>query len=227
MLVGGADHWPASRNWSPEYFAERYGDAEIEIQQKRESDPLYERNSGRHKGRVLMKDFVRMIREVGKSNDFYMTANNAKGSRAGLNALFQEVGEFGPGYNKADNERNDMFLWFGPAGIVTPLHHDLTNNFLVQICGRKEVQLIPALQTPYVYNDVGVFSAAEFPNFDEKRHPLMKKVKPLTVVLAPGEALFIPIGWWHRVEGLDISISVSFTNLRAPNSFHADFPRAK
>ena len=169
----------------------------------------------------------RRVRDAGQSNDCYMTANNTKGSKAGLSALFQEVGEFGPGYNQPDEDRSGMFLWFGPAGVVTPLHHDLTNNVLLQIYGRKEVQLIPALQTPYVYNDVGVFSAAEFPNFDEKRHPLMKKVKPLTVLLSPGEALFIPIGWWHRVEGLDISISVSFTNLRAPNNFYDDFPKAK
>lgn len=227
VLLGGADHWPASKNWSPEYFAERVGDAEIEVQQKRESDPQYERNSGKHKGRIRMKEFVRMVRETGKSNDFYMTANNTKGSKTGLTALFQEIEEFGPGYNQLDQDRSGMFLWFGPAGIVTPLHYDLTNNFLLQIHGRKEVQLIPALQTPFCYNDVGVFSAAEFPNFDEKRHPLMKKVKPLTVLLSPGEALFIPIGWWHRVEGHDVSISVSFTNLRAPNNFYSDFPRRK
>lgn len=227
VLAGGASHWPASRNWSPEYFAEHFGDVEIEVQQKRESDPLYERNSGKHKGRIRMKEFVRMVREAAKSNDFYMTANNTKGSKAGLTSLFQEIGEFGPGYNQVDQDRSGMFLWFGPAGVVTPLHYDLTNNFLLQVYGRKEVQLIPALQTPYCYNDVGVFSAAEFPNFDENRHPLMKKVRPLTVVLSPGEALFIPIGWWHRVEGMDISISVSFTNLRAPNNFYADFPRRK
>ena len=122
-----------------------------------------------------MREFVRMVCDAGKSNDYYMTANNSKGSKAELAALFQEIGEFGPGYNQPDEARSGMFLWFGPAGIVTPLHYDLTNNFLLQIHGRKEVQLIPALQAPYCYNDVGVFSAAEFPTFDEKRHPLMKK----------------------------------------------------
>lgn len=227
VLLGGADHWPALQHWSPEYFGERFGDTEIEVQQKRENDPQYERNSGKHKGRIRMQDFVRMVQTAGRSNDFYMTANNTKGSKAGLSTLFQEIGEFGPGYNQPDHDRSGMFLWFGPAGVVTPLHYDLTNNFLLQVYGRKEVQLIPALQTPFCYNDVGVFSAADFPNFDEKRHPLMKKVKPLTVVLSPGETLFIPIGWWHRVEGLEISISVSFTNLHAPNNFYADFPRSR
>jgi ribosomal protein L16 Arg81 hydroxylase len=29
------------------------------------------------------------------------------------------------------------------------------------------------------------------------------------VILEPGESLFIPIGWWHRVVSLEPSISVS------------------
>ena len=39
------------------------------------------------------------------------------------------------------------------------------------------------------------------------------------VVLAPGEALFIPAGWWHQVDALDVSISVSILSLAWPNDF--------
>ena len=91
--------------------------------------------------------------------------------------------------------------------------------------GRKKVTLIPAWQVPWLYNDKGVFSAAAFPNFDEKRHPLMKNITPVEVVIGPGDALFIPIGWWHCVEALDVSISISFTNFNANNAFSRDFPR--
>jgi ribosomal protein L16 Arg81 hydroxylase len=76
-----------------------------------------------------------------------------------------------------------------------------------------------------LYNDKGVFSAADFPNLDEKRHPLMKNITPMEVVIGPGEALFIPIGWWHCVESLDMSMSISFTNFNAPNNFSTEFPK--
>ncbi|MFO1416473.1 MAG: cupin-like domain-containing protein [Acinetobacter sp.] len=38
------------------------------------------------------------------------------------------------------------------------MHHDLTNNVLVQVYGRKKITLIPALQVAHLYNDVAVFS---------------------------------------------------------------------
>ena len=41
----------------------------------------------------------------------------------------------------------------------------------------------------------------------------------LAVTLEPGETLFVPLGKWHQVRSLDISISLSFTNVALPNDF--------
>lgn len=225
VLTGGVDHWPALKKWTPQYLIENFGSAEIEVQSDREVDPLYERNSGRHKKKLPMRTYAEMVLNAGESNDFYMTANNTKNSLANIERLFDDVADFGEGYRETNTIKSGNFFWFGPKGVFTPLHHDLTNNMLVQLYGRKRITLIPALQVPWLYNDKGVFSAADYPNFDEKRHPLVKNVTPVELILNPGEALFIPIGWWHCVEGLDISISISFTNFNAQNNFSGTFPR--
>jgi hypothetical protein len=39
------------------------------------------------------------------------------------------------------------------------------------------------------------------------------------VTLSPGEALFIPVGCFHQVYALDVSISLGFSNFRAANRF--------
>ena len=39
------------------------------------------------------------------------------------------------------------------------------------------------------------------------------------VLLHPGEALFIPVGWWHQVLAVDTSISLAFTNFIRRNRF--------
>lgn len=225
VLTKGIQNWKALEKWNPEYLLQQYGDKEIEVQFDRDKDPLFERNSGKHKKCLLMRDFVGMVNSGGDSNNYYMTANNTKNSLNSIESLFDDLGDFGDGYRKQDDLKAGTFFWFGPKGTFTPTHHDLTNNMLVQIMGRKKVTLIPAWQVPWLYNDKGVFSVADFTKFDEKRHPLMKNITPMEVVIEPSDALFIPIGWWHCVESLDVSISISFTNFNAPNQFSTEFPR--
>lgn len=226
VLTGGVDHWTARTKWTPEYLAEHFGGAEVEVQQGRSGDPLYERNAGMHKTRTTIREFVQRVRSANSSNDFYMTANNTKASMPALTAMFDDLGDFSSGYRTVDPEGSGCFLWFGPRGTFTPLHHDLTNNMLVQIYGRKKVVLAPAMQVERLYNDRGVFSSvADFANLDFARFPLLRNVRKIELEIGPGDALFIPVGWWHCVEGLDASISVSFTDFNVSNQFFADFPR--
>lgn len=98
---------------------------------------------------------------------------------------------------------------------------------LVQVYGTKKVTLIPAWQVPWLYNDLHVYSEVDFPNFDLIKHPLMRHVTPVEVIINAGEALFIPIGWWHCVNGLEKSISISFTNFNAPNHYSTSFMEAQ
>ena len=41
------------------------------------------------------------------------------------------------------------------------------------------------------------------------------------IVLEPGEALFIPAGWWHHVRALDVSISLAVNHFARPNNYDA------
>ncbi|KAK4987742.1 hypothetical protein LTR50_004395 [Elasticomyces elasticus] len=44
----------------------------------------------------------------------------------------------------------------------------------------------------------------------EERFPLFKDARYIEAVLGPGDSLYIPLGWWHYVESLSTSCSVSF-----------------
>jgi SAM-dependent methyltransferase len=224
-LTGAVDSWTALKKWTPKYLQDKFGDKKIEVQFGRDQDPLFERNAGKHKKIMTMGNYVDLVVSGGESNNYYMTANNTKNSLEGIESIFNDTGDFGSGYRTLEEENAGSFFWFGPQGTFTPIHHDLTNNMVVQILGRKKVTLIPAWQVPFLYNDKGVFSAADFPDFDAKRYPNMSKITPVDVIIGPGESLFIPIGWWHCVESLDVSISVTFTNFNAPNKYSSEFPR--
>jgi hypothetical protein len=225
VLTGGIDHWPARKCWSPKYFSDHVGDRDVEVQFGRSEDRQYERNSRKYKQKMRMDEFCRLVAEGGESNDYYLTANNNQSSFSELALLFRDVADFGVGYRNPATIESRSHLWFGPKGAFTPLHHDLTNNMLVQIYGRKKLTLIPAYQVQHVYNDNHVYSATDYPSIDTQRFPKMANVTPVELILYPGEAVFIPIGWWHCVESLDVSISVSFTDFNVVNNFFSSFPR--
>lgn len=154
VLRKGINHWSALKKWSPQYFAETLGEAEIEVQFDRENSSLFERYSDKHRKSMLMKDFVEMIEDGGETNNYYMTANNTQQNVDAIRTALEDVGDFGEGYRKlVDGPAFSTFFWMGPKGTFTPLHHDLTNNMLIQVYGTKKVTLIPALQVPWVYND--------------------------------------------------------------------------
>ena len=110
--------------------------------------------------------------------------------------------------------------WLGPAGTVSPLHTDPYHNILCQVVGRKYVRLYSPFETPKMYprpakdgtldmsNTSLVNAEGDGNELDE--YPLFRNASYVETILEPGEALYIPIGWWHYVRALDVSFSVSF-----------------
>lgn len=43
-----------------------------------------------------------------------------------------------------------------------------------------------------------------------KKFPMFVQAEYQEAILGPGECLYIPLGWWHYVESLNVSVSVSF-----------------
>ncbi|NRR33458.1 cupin-like domain-containing protein [Oxalobacteraceae bacterium] len=222
ILTGMLDDCPARTRWSLDYFKQAYGERMVEVQYGRSADPDYEKNSIAHKRDMRFGDYVDMVRDSGHTNDFYMTANNDSRNRAALHELWQDVPTL-PEYLQPQ-PGNTGFFWFGPAGTVTPFHHDLTNNFMAQIVGRKKVRMIAPWEVANVYNQRHCFSEVDGRQIDLERFPAMAKVNVIDCVLEPGEILFLPVGWWHFVEGLDISITVSATNFRWDNDYYSNYP---
>jgi hypothetical protein len=50
---------------------------------------------------------------------------------------------------------------------------------------------------------------------DLAKFPLFRLARPVTVTLAPGEALLLPTGWYHEVLALESSVSCAFISLES------------
>jgi hypothetical protein len=104
--------------------------------------------------------------------------------------------------------------WLGPAGTLTGFHYDIGDNLLHQVFGSKQVTLVPpssgkAMYPSRKYDFMSVLSGVD------ERHPerfplfLAARSEQIEVTVEPGQTLFIPKYWWHRVRGLSGSISVN------------------
>jgi cupin-like protein len=217
VLTGLVDHWPAFTKWSLDYLAERVGDAVVELQAQRTSAEDYELAKDRHKRMLPMRAVIDAIRQVEATNDFYVTAYNDTTNKQTLAPLWEDVGDVSILRPTVDR---DGFFWLGPKGTLTPFHHDLTNNLLVQVMGKKRVCMVPSWEVGRMRNSIHCFSGRELCDW-----PNGHDLPPLLeCIIGPRESLFLPIGWWHHVEALEASISMSFTNFAADNDFYVDYP---
>ena len=225
VLTGEMVGWPALSRWKPDYLKAKVGSTTIEYQGGRATDPRFERDKDAHRRRAPFDAFIDMIAQPGAGNDAYMTAYNSGQNQEALQVLHEDLG-FLHKFLSPDPAQPQGMMWIGPAGTLTPLHHDLTNNFIAQIVGRKRFKLLPASEAGKVYNDEHVFSSLpdlEGP-IDAHRFPRLAGARMVEVVLEPGEILFVPLAWWHQVRALDFSVTVTYTNFRWSNEAYQTYP---
>ena len=217
ILTGLMQNWKALSLWTTEYFKARYGSETVEISAGRDSDPSHDVNAENHYRKVLFSDYVDMVTKGGESNDYYLIARNHVLKKKAFRGLLEDIEAF-PEYLNPKTAEN-IRMWFGPAGAVSQLHCDRTNVLMAQVYGRKRIKLIPSNQLPVVYSVRGTYSQVDCENPDYEKYPLFKEVTISDLVLEPGEVLFIPVGWWHHVRSLDISISLSMVDFVFPNVY--------
>lgn len=113
----------------------------------------------------------------------------------------------------------DLELFFGGEGGEFPyLHYDYLGLYAIinQIHGEKEFTIFPPEQQEYLYPKEGSPWISRIENHhapDLERYPLFRNATPTTVVLKPGESLFIPKKWYHTARSLGPTISVAMDQL--------------
>src|SRR5882672_1632298 len=160
VLTGMMADWPALRRWTPQWFAERYGDLEVEITSGRDADADYELHFRRHRAKMRLAEFVHRIGTGGSTNDIYLVAKNGLLERPECAELRGDL-ECPDGIlDRAAVDRR-VQLWLGPQGSLTPLHHDACNILFGQVYGAKRVRLIPPYALSQVYNERECFSEVQ------------------------------------------------------------------
>lgn len=214
VITDMATRWPASERWSFELFASLEPSRSVILEQGNvlQGETAFESTSlGEYLGDLT--DAAALESDGGTS------AKSSGGKRyLSMFRVFEQFPQLRSDVDfsllEAMTLRQVYFAWLGPAGTLTGYHIDWIDNILVQISGRKRLWLVPpshsrAMYPSRKYDYRSTLSEVEPDTWDPERHPLFAEVQPVEVTLEPGHMLFIPRGWWHRVQSLTPSISIN------------------
>lgn len=213
VFPGFAKDWSAVRNWTLEHLAEITDNTPVHIEQGNimQDESRFES--------VGLRDYLRDVSEGKSSNDGDSFRYLASLDLLALKPELEKDIDFS--WFKAVLPVQFVFAWLGPSNTISGYHYDAPDNFFVQVHGRKLVHLVPPSQSEAMYPsdkwDYGAcLSSVDAFEPDYKRYPAFAEVRPFSVVLEPGDGLFIPRHWWHHLVSLDPSISINCFAYRRP-----------
>ena len=222
VVSGCADDWPARRLWADwEWWRQEYGHRHVPLEVGAFNDP------GWHEEVSSVRGFVDRLQASG-GEIVYLAQHTLFDQLPGLRQHFSE-----PGIVRGRVTRTNA--WIGSANTVTPCHYDSYDGLLVQVVGVKHVRLYAPSDMPFLYPTStpwtaqrrwptdstaspaapgavgrGTISLVDVAAPDAARFPLFQRATCVEAWIQPGDALFIPAGWWHWVHAVSRSISISF-----------------
>ncbi|EFC43682.1 predicted protein [Naegleria gruberi] len=219
LLKNASKNWEAYRKWSDvNYLLEKaaYRAVPVEIGQYYTSEDWSQKIMPFHQ---YVKEYVM----EGNTQIGYLAQHPLFEQIHSLRKDIQEpiycmLGELG--------EMSGVNAWYGPKGTISPLHTDPCDNILVQLVGHKFVRIYHPDETPHLYKrQSGILQAntSEIDNlhllqFEEEERKILNEKFPLIskathywdCTLCEGDMLFIPKLYWHYVQSLSISFSISY-----------------
>lgn len=192
--------------------------------------PAQERRFARFNAPLLVLTLALHVNNVAESNpndrpSWQRPLGNLYIAQAPINDLPQELQNDLPvGDIVKSSGRGDIYgssIWLGLEPTNTPLHRDPNPNLFVQLCGAKVVRLLSPENGDRVFHRVqqqlgrssgnsrirgaemmeGLEREAFYRAVWESKEDHPGSLLPIQeAILEPGDALYIPKGWWHSVK---------------------------
>ncbi|MCA1324927.1 cupin-like domain-containing protein [Herbaspirillum sp. alder98] len=211
IMTGLVGKWPLS-TLTPRDLQERFGEVPVRA---RVGDYI---NTAFAPDRAMQDMPLKAYLELVEEHDAGLPPYVGNLELRPLNALCHWPGYF--------RKMGPARFWIGPAGTVTPLHCDYDDNIFAQIWGSKRIILSPPHHHDLLYPTQanGLLFGSPFdpekPDFE--RFPLARQALMIECIVAAGEMLYVPAGWYHQVRSLTFSLSANRWARGVPLALGAD-----
>ena len=105
------------------------------------------------------------------------------------------------GQQQHADQVTNVSLYFSDQGALTNFHWDSRPGLLRQFHGRKRVWLVHPQYAPYMKHADSHRQCLRRSRFTGREERPM--IPHYSLVVHPGQTLFLPAQWWHQVESLD------------------------
>jgi hypothetical protein len=192
VITDLASSWPASRKWTPQFFAEKYGSLPVKVYNSSFAQAGKSYMSSLKK--IPFREYLELM--LTSPIDLRLFAFNIFWQAPELkqDILWPEITD---GYS-----RRFVFMFFGCKGAVTPLHYDpdLPQIMHTVFYGKKRVVLFANEESRNLYkHPFNTRSYVDVDHPDIDKFPRLKDAKGYQTTLLPGETLYMPSGYWHHM----------------------------
>ena len=222
IVTDAISGWRALSRWSPEFFRAEFGAVETRI--RGESMRVAEVVE-----RILAADagtpapYLHTTSPGGKMQHLFPSLlDDVRPLPAYVHPNWLEDRYFPAALDERLHRGPQAELFLGGAGSRFSLHWDSLyfQVFAFQIFGTKLWYLFAPDQSERLYPRPDFHSASQIADVehpDLERFPAFADAVCQRCLLAPGEMLFLPGGWWHTTRIHEPSISVSINTANAVN----------
>ena len=207
LLDGLLDDWPRRADLTLARLRERFADRQLPTMLTKGGTVEGDVDRGLSFGTARFGDYLDRLTN-GEAVDSYLISP--------LDSWLPELkDDMPPPTYCRDAPWRNARLWLSSPGTRVPMHRDVAHNIFIQLAGRKRFLLYPSAASPWLYSNPFTSGLPNYSRIDPERpdydtFPLSRAVRPLEVVLGPGDAIFLPSRWWHLVRSLEVSLSVNF-----------------
>ena len=219
VIEGFAEHWTAVRRWTPEVLRQEHGDAPLPVRIRADeiSDTRYRWDT---LGEVMGEILDGGPAGVTGVDDVFNRSPRLR-AELDLDAVAELIAPPGGARGAGGRLIPDIFstqLFVGSGRTFTAWHCAVANNLFVLVHGRKRWSFIDPRYTPWLYPEVDGRVHYHLCNVDyraepeERRaagHELYDFAPKWEAELGPGDAIFSPQWWWHRVENEGVTLAVA------------------